>query len=405
MRAAERGDRLGLRSAVKQRERTTSLSNREAASLALLVANREVRGATGLDALERVHNAWACAHELDDALAERMRTHDDAGAEAALARVDGRGLAVGPLRRYLGDPQPRWRAVGTRALVRAEDHQARLLALIDPDPQVRRQAARAARDAADAADFEALAEAARLDPEPVVRAEAVRAIAILPLPREDAANALRDLWTAGDLDLREDIALAWAGPQVWGAGGREALRVVVASDHGPGAVEAAASVLRRRDAEGDVGVAALAQLVRAIEQGAAATRQQAIAQAPLNRREVRMAVNAAAEDDDDEVRVAALSRLAEEKLAGTVEKLETFAHPGSPSARRARFALASAGDHRVQAWIEKDLASERPFERLSAATALASLDASARAAALLADDDPLVRVRAACTLLIAARTR
>jgi len=404
MRAAESGDRVGLENAVARREKAADLSNREAAALALAVASREVRVAAGPDASERVHDAWSCAHELDDALARRMRTHDAAGAEAALARVDGRGLAVDDLRDYLGDTDPLWRAVGTRGLVRREDHAARLGALLDPDPHVRRQAARAARDASDHDDLEALAEAARVDPEPLVRTEAVRAIAgFSPQTTDAAANVLRDLWTAGDDGLREDIALAWAGPALWDAGGREALRVVVASDHGPGAVEAAAAVLRRKDVSGDVAASALGQLVRAIEQGAPTTRQQAIAQAPLDRPDLLAAVKKAADADDDGVRVAALARLTGHKVAGTVEKLEVFAQPGSPVAQRARFALASAGDHRVQAWIERDLTSEHPFDRLSAATALASLDASARAAPLLADADPSVRVRAACTLLMAAR--
>ena len=412
MRAAESGDRAALKSAVEQREKAANLSNREAAALALTVASREVRGATGPDALERVRDAWSCAHELDDALAERMRTHDDAGAEAALARVDGRGLTLGDLRGYLADAAPRWRAAGTRSLVGQEDHAARVQALLDPDPHVRRQAARAARDAADPGDLRALAEAARVDPEPLVRTEAVRAIAALvPLPYDEAANVLRDLWSAGDDGLREDIALAWAGPAVWDAGGREALRIVVASEHGAGAVEAAAAVLRRKDASGEVAVASLAQLVRAIEQGAPSTRQQAIAQAPLHRAELLAAVNMAAEDDDSDVRVAALARLVagpgqgRDASGGTVEKLEALAQPGSALSQRARFALASAGDHRVQGWLEQDLSSERPFDRLSAATALASLDASARAAPLLADLDPSVRVRAACTLLMAARSR
>jgi len=394
MHAAESGDRLALKSEVERREKAASLSN------------REVRVATGPDALERVRDAWSCAHELDGALAERMRTHDEAGAQAALARVDGRGLEVDELRQYLDDTSPRWRAAGTRALVRLEDHAARMRALLDPDPGVRRQAARACRDATDPNDLPPLAEAARVDPEPMVRTEAVRAIAALsPLPAEGAANALRDLWAAGDDGLREDIALAWAAPAVWGAGGREALRIIVASDHGPGAVEAAAAVLRHRDVTGDVAVAALAQLVRAIEQGSPATRQQAIAQAPLDRREVLAAVKAATEGEDTEVQVAALARLAEEKLPGAVEKLEALAQPGSPLSLRARFALASVGDRRVQSWLEQDLTSERPFDRLSAAMALVSLHASARAAPLLADLDPRVRVRAACTLLMAARSR
>jgi HEAT repeat protein len=404
--AATAGDLSTLKSAVAQHQKLGDLSNAEAASIALAAADHELRVAKGADAVERVRDAWPCAHELDAALAARMETHDDAGAEAALARLDGRGLDREDLRRYLADPDPRWRAVGSRALVRPEDRADRLRALSDPDPRVRRAAVRAARDATDPNDLEALVEAARVDPEGIVRTEAVRAIAgVTPLPREDAADALRDVWTGADAGLREDIALAWASPAVWEAGGREALRVVVAADHGPGAVEAAAAVLRHKDVQGDVAVAAVAQLVRAVEQGPPATRMQAIAQAPIDRPELLDVVKKAADDGDPEVRVAALARLAQQKLPGTVEALEAFAQPGSPVGMRARFALASLHDRRVQAWIEQDLASERAFDRLSAATALAELGVAARAAPLLADVDAGVRVRAACTILMAARAR
>ena len=404
MRAAESGDRVALKSAVDQRERSATLSNEDAASLARTVADRELRSATGTDAVARVHDAWPCAHELDDALEARMKTHDEAGAEAAMARIDGRGLSLDDARAYLVDPDARWRSVGIRGLVRQEDRPARLQALRDADPHVRRAAARAAREAADPNDLDSLAEAARVDPELIVRTESVRAIAALtPLHGDEAANVLRDLWNVGDDGLREDIALAWAGPSIWDAGGAGALRVVVASDHGPGAVEAAAAVLRHKGVEGELAVAALAQLVRSIEQGSRATRLQAIAQSPLDRAEIRSAVEKVADAEDPALRVGALARLAQAKSPGTVEKLEALAQPGSPVATQARFALASVGDRRVQAWIEQELSSEIPFKRLSAATALAELGAPARAAPLLADADPSVRVRAACTLLMAAR--
>jgi hypothetical protein len=70
---------------------------------------------------------------------------------------------------------------------------------------------------------------------------------------------------------------------------------------------------------------------------------------------------------------------------------------------RARLALASAGDRRVQAWIEQDLAASDPAGRLAAASALAALGVSARAAPLLADGDVRVRMRVACILISAAR--
>jgi hypothetical protein len=403
MRAAERGDRPALYEAIVARERTGDLSGGEAARLATTVAGRDILNAPSPDAVHRVHDVWPCARALDSALAERMRTHDEAGAEAALARIEGRRLDLEDARGFTADANARWRAVGTRALVRSDDRAARLHALVDAEPLVRRAAARAARDAADPADLGALAEAARVDPEPIVRTEAVRAIAALPAtPGGEVANVLRDLWTAGDDGLREDIALAWSGASVWGAGGREALRVVVASDHGPGTVEAAAAVLRRRDADLALTQAAIGQLARSIEGGARQTRLQALAQAPLERSELLPVVRAAADDDDLDVRIAALARLAGADDATAVRQLEALAQPGSTQAARARFALAGAGDRRVQAWIEQDLSAPSAYDRLAAATALATLGVPARAAPLLADSDAEVRIRAACTIVMAS---
>jgi len=403
MRAAQRGDRPALNEAIGPRQAVGNLSNGEAASLARAVADHEVRTASPQEASDRVRDVGPCAHELDDALAFRMKSHDAAGAAAALARVDGQGLAVEDLRVFAADADPRWRAVGARALVRSGDEAARHVALLDPDPLVRRQAARAARDAADPADLAALAEAARVDPAPIVRTEAVRSIAALgPTPGGEVANVLRDLWTAGDDGLREDIALAWARPSVWGAGGREALRVVVASEHGPAVVEAAAAVLRRH-ADDDVTQAALGQMVRAIEGGARVARLQALAEAPLDRRDLLGAVEKAASDEDLEVRVAALGRLAGTSDSHAVVELEALAHPGLPAAAAARLVLAGVGDRRVQAWIEEDLRSPQAEVKLAAATALAELGVAARAAPLLADPDASVRVRSACAIVVAAR--
>lgn len=406
MRAAERGDRAALAGELAAREKRGEVSNADAASLARAVADREVRAATGTDAVGRVRDVRPCAHELDDALAARMKTHDAAGAEAALARIEARGLDADDARRWLCDADPAWRAVGVRGLVRTQDGDARRKALVDPDPAVRREAVRAAAEAHDAGDLRALSEAARLDPEPIVRTEAVRAIAALPAtPGGATADLLRDLWISADDGLREDIALAWASPGVWGTGGREALRVRVAADHGPGAVEAAAAVLRHRDAAGELADEAVGQLVRAIGEGARETRLQAIAEAPLDRPAVLAAVRTASAEEDTRVRVAALARLAETKDGEAVAALEALAQPGSPVAANARFALAGDGDGRVQAWIEQDLGAPHAGARLAAATALGLLGVEGRAAPLLADADPRVRLEAACTILVAARAR
>jgi len=402
--AGARGDFATLRVVIAAHETRGDLSNDDAAHLARTVAERDLRSASGAEAVERVRDARPCAHELDDALSTRMLVHDAAGAQAALARIDGGGMRPDDARVFAGDADPRWRAVGARSLVRAQDGDARRLALVDPEPLIRREAARAARDARDPADLALLAEAARVDPAPIVQTEAVRALAALSaVSAAGVARVLRDLWESSDDGLREDIAIAWAGPALWGAGGRDALRLLVASGHGPAIVEASAAVLRRRDADAEVVAAAAGQMQRAIESGPLRTRLQALAQAPLERDDLLAVVRNAATSDDVEVRAAALARLSETKDARAIDELESLARAGSPVAERARFALARSGDRRVQAWIEQDLGAERPEVRLAAMTELAAMGRAGRGAPLLADGDAGVRVRAACALMLAAR--
>jgi len=216
---------------------------------------------------------------------------------------------------------------------------------------------------------------------------------------------MKDLWQSADDGIREDIALAWAGSVLWVEGGRDALRVVIAAEHGPAAIEGAAAVLRRSDANVAMTQEAIGHLARAIETGSLVTRLQALAQAPLDRDELLALTRKAAEDDDLQVRAAALARLVEKRDGRAIESLESLAGAASPVAGRARFALAISRDRRVQAWIEQDLAADQADQRLAAATALAVMGVAARGAPLLADGDAQVRVRAACTMMMAVRGR
>jgi hypothetical protein len=414
MKAAEQGDLATLKREIASRETAGDLSNDEAASLAKVVAEREIRTAKGKDAAERVREVRACARELDGVLAERMQTQDEAGAEAALARLEGGKLDPDDVRLYAAAPDDWWRSVGTRGLVREEDRVQRQHAMLDPVPRVRRQAMRAAQLAVDPADFDPLAEAARVDPEPILRTEAVRAIAALP-PQAGGgvANRLRDLWTGADDGIREDIALAWASPNIFAAGGREALVVLLASGNGPGVIEGAAALMRSWEVRDQESLnVAIAQVLRAIGAGAKYHRMHAIAVARIDKnKDLFDAVVKASDDDDPEVRIAALSRLTEmdSQRPRAIKLLEAYAAlgkggpGGGPLALRAKLALASAGDITVQQWIEADLAAPTTYERLAAATDLAALGRSARAAPLLADPDASVRTRAACTLIMAAR--
>ena len=74
------------------------------------------------------------------------------------------------------------------------------------------------------------------------------------------------------------------------------------------------------------------------------------------------------------------------------------------AATGAKLALANAGDLRVQAWLEADLLSTDPALRVGAVTALAALGRAGRGAPVLADADPSLRTRAACTILLAPRS-
>jgi hypothetical protein len=423
MRAAERGDMAALRGEIGARERAGNLTNGDAAGLASVIASREVQSSKPDAAALRVRELRGCARDVDDALRDRMKTHDEAGAEAALARVESGQLDDADARAYVADADDAWRAVGVRGLTRAEDHAARARAMVDPAPRIRRQAMRAAQLAKDTSDLEPLTEAARLDPEPMVRTEAIRAIAHLPSHGAfDVANRLRDLWTSADEDLREDIALAWASPDVYPLGGRDALVVLIASGHGPGVIEAAAAMIRDWDhTDRELASSSVALIVRTIDSAPRRGRLHAIAVARLDRgADMLAAVEKASTDDDLHVRVAALSRLTASAphRAKAIEQLESFAGGArgraslgdagtaahsDPLASRATMALASAGDTRIQSWLEADLTAPDPYERLAAASGLVALGRSARGAPLLADDDPSVRTRAACTLMMAAR--
>ncbi len=413
--AAERGDYPSLKQEIEARHRAGSLTEAQATKLAKAVAEHEVASAKGDDAIARVREVRACARELDDVLARRQDARDGAGAEAAWARVESGELSLGSVRALASDSDDGYRAVGTLALTRRDDAPQRRRAMTDGSPRVRRAAMRAALTAEDADDAATLLESARLDPEPIVRTDAVRALAHVPANAE-SANKLRDLWASADAPLREDIALAWASPSVYAAGGREALRVLIATKSGPAALSAATAVAHGRPGrDTELELSALALLARTIHSGPRRDRLHAIAGAPLAPSakapspdaEVLSALRLAADDDDREVRIGALARLTEVATdkPSAVTRLEAIAANEGPEGAHARSALASAGDARVQAWLEADLAAESESARILAANGLASLHRAARAARLLVAPEASVRTRAACTILMAARSR
>lgn len=411
-RAAKNGDQAALRSAIAERHEAGKIDDAEAAEIARLVLSSDIGKAPASEVASRIRDVRACARQIEDVLAERAKVHDEAGAEAALALLDSGAWDADDARAWVSDPDDAWRAVGAHALVRKEDRPARIQAMLDPAPRVRRGAMRASMAAKDPDDLDVLFDAARRDPEPMVKTDAVRAIASVVTDAQAALTVtrLRDLYGGADDALKEDIANAWAMPVLANGGGAQALRVLLASAHGPGAISGAAAVLRAKPGtfDADTRASALALVVRAIDSGAHRDQMFAIAVAPLSDVPAIEALRRASEAAHDlDLRLAALARLVDSPAdrARAIQALESF---GSPLANprmgpRARMVLAAAGDARIQAWIEKDLTSDDPHTRLFAARALISLRRAARSAPLLGDKDVSVRTRAACMLLSSAR--
>jgi hypothetical protein len=422
MRAAESGDLVTMRSELGARQKAGNLGNDEARDIAIKLLAHELGNAKGDDGVKRIKEARACTPDVDNVLEKRMETHDEVGAEAALVLYEDGKLQGGEARAYLDDADDRWRAVGTSALVRDVDGPARRKAMLDPSPRVRRAALYASALANDEGDANTLFDTIRVDPDPFVRTNALRALAMLAGERGPDAKpsriapeiALRfvDLWVSADDPLREDIASQLAISPLYEAGGRDRLIVLLAEGHGPGVIEGAAAVARRpapsARPDTDLRDQAIGILARTIDSGSKRERSHAIAASPLYPPIVE-ALKKAKNDDDLSVRVAVLARLTQvaPERVEAVKGLEELAAKKDDEelSGRAKLALASAGDARVQAWIEEDLVSKNATLRVGAVTALAVLGRPARGAVLFADEDASVRTRAACMVAASVRIR
>jgi hypothetical protein len=413
--AADKGDLAVLAGWIAAGEGAARLRMAEVAELARATASREVSVASGDAAVQRVREVRACAPELRGALSARVRKNDTAGAEAALALLDAGLLDAGDARGFAASPGDLWHAVRVRGLTRSGDAEARRLALLDPSPAVRRSALRAMEAALGVPDLAPVFEVARVDPDPMVRTDAVRLMARFGRVSDDAGKTaedvtrlLRDLYPTADDALREDIGAAWAAPEQFVHGGREALRALLASEAGPGAISAAGAVLREpRVVDAEIEAAARSTLGRAIASGSRRDRLHAIAVASSA---LVLALEKAALEEDLDVKITALGRLAfatapSSSRAKAIAGLEAVASrtDDPPLASRARLFLAQAGDMRVQAWVEGDLGSKDAWVRISAVGALIALGRATRAAPVLADADASVRTRGACALLLASR--
>lgn len=362
-------------------------------SLAEAVLAREIVETADEEARAAIENTRACTMWVEAPLEKRMELGGDAAAKAKLALHEAGLLSRGRLAEHVDDTAPLFRAVGTRALVRAEDAELRRERIVDPDERVRIQALAAAMQARDPGDLDHLLEAGRLDPSRTARTMALRAAGSLGGP--EVASRLRDLWANADEADRRTIVEAWAIPATAKAGGIEQLRRVVEAETGSPAILAAAMLAREDDVSAEKAKTVLA---RAIASGALRERLLAIRRAPIDDESILAALRTASADSDVSVRVAALGRLTESPndREGALASLASLAHAGSLSAA---LGLARAKDPQSVAYLRQGLTVADPNLRALVGKALVEAGEYRAAAELLADASPKVRAEVGCALL------
>jgi len=431
VRYAEKGDYPGLRAEIQRSHAVGKLSNGEARDIAKAVLTREISGLPPT-AEARVPELRACAADVSSALESRGEKRDPVALAIAKLLVEAEVLSPSDTARYKDDPDPAFRALAARRLTASDDGEARTAALVMREALGREMAALAAGDGATLGELDALFEAARVDPDDQVRHLALRAAvdavarkkkAVLEGLVQDAdeddrraaaagkaaLDRLRDAWTSGGKGLRDDVASGFATSPFYELGGRDALRARLGE--GADRLLVASAILRMgpsRSAAEDTFLRENAAnvAVSALRDGSTIERSFAVV---LVRPEGAglEALRAAAKDADRDVALSALGKLQFVPEDAAKARVELVRAAGDKEdlvhAPRARGLLAGARYMPVQVWLEEQAARKEVGLRLRAAAGLAALGRVARAAPLLADDDPHLRARAACLVLAVTR--
>lgn len=391
------GDLQTLKRDVKESRDRGELDASTVRQLAEAVAGREVRSSTGDAAVDRIRDVRPCAQPLLSVLEDRAKRADDAAAEATLTLLElGKRDKREMVERHRDASSGAWRAVAARAAVARELGPLRRKLFLDADERVRRGALAAALDARARDDLDALLETARLDPDSLSRSLATRAVGAIG--GERGVLALRDHWVRADETTRLTIIDAWGYPAALRAGGEHELVTIAETQHGTLAIAAADELARTHGASSKIGVAVL---IRAVQEGTEGERRTAIQLVPLSDTDALDAVKKATKDQDKEVRVIALARLAgtAEHKSDVLSGLRELAKNDDDLGLQARAALAAAGDAGVKKQLTALLEAPKANSRTVAAKGLLDLGDWANAATALADDDPSVRTTVACSVL------
>ena len=200
------------------------------------------------------------------------------------------------------------------------------------------------------------------------------------------------------------IVAGWAMPATFRAGGREALIWAAETQSALPSIAAAAALTRAGGESAELGAAVL---LRAMKDGTRDERRLAIRLAPGSDPDVAGELERASKDEDRDIKVMALARLASDpaKREQARRGLRRLAEGKSRVAVQARAALAAAGDRGVRPLLVAELRKGNSHRRRVAALGLIGLGQYTSAATALADDDPSVRTEVACSVLTSSQQR
>lgn len=384
-------------------KKSGKLDDGEVEDIARALAKSEIREAKGDPGVVVIESMGECAESVEGALEDRSEKDDDVAAAAGALMLSHKLVSSDAYADFAleKDQRPLFRALGARSLVGDDDFVVVRLPLFrDLDEHVRLGALEAAEAFAVPGDFDELYEAARLDPLPSARHAAIRALGVLG--GERVVRVLKDLWTTADAPARRAIAIAWATPKTFEAGGKEELLWAAQNTQGDGAIYASIALARVAADGTDERGQALGVLTRAIKLGTRSERVSAISMAPSSK-DILDAIRFAKDDSDVGVSLVAWSRLhtegTKDEVKTALDKLFDIAKGESPEAPRAQEELAWFGEKRVQPLLEKQLTSESPYGRVMGARGLIALDHFVLVAPNLGDPSSDVRVQTACAIL------
>lgn len=392
-----------LAKAIEAEGKSGELDDGEVEDIARALTKSEIREAKGDPGVAVIESLGECAESVEGALEDRSEKDDDVAAASGALLLSHKLVSADEYADLAieKDQRPMWRALGARSLVDDEDFiLVRLPLFRDIDEHVRLSALEAAEAFSVPGDFDELSEAARLDPLPSARHAATRALGVIGGTR--AVQVLRDLWNTSNASGRRAIAIAWATPKTFEAGGKEELLWAAQNTEGDGAIYASIALARVSADDSSERGAALGVLTRAIKSGTRSARVSAISMAPSSK-DVLDAIRFAKDDSDVGVSLVAWSRLHTEgsadEIKSSIDKLFEIAKSENPEAPRAQEELAWFGEVRVKPLLEVQLKSPNGYARVVGARGLIALGEYVKVAPNLGDPSTDVRVQTACAIL------